>query len=428
MKNLVDLNKIYNEVDELTPESILTLFKKLININTSVPPGNMYREYVDAISPYFKELGYSLEEVIVPEDLVKQIPFPLEGPRVNLVATKDFGQQECVSFYGHMDVVPVPEVNLKDWRFPPFQANMIKSGKIYGRGVADMKGSMACLILALQIIDKLNLTPKYNIRILNCTDEEIGIWPGVRYLKEKNYIKGFVFCMDTIINPIILVGHAGNLNVTVETIGRSCHSGMNFLGVNALEEMVPIMEELLQLKKTVEVRESIDIPGVRPSETGERMNMTPMFNLNIIRSGEKENIIPNLCTLTINRRVIPDEDIEEVRQEIEEAIERGKAKSKALDVKISYIYKYPALKNNLDSHALKRLKKVMQLVQDIPEDRISYVGDPGSTDMGFISEYDIINHGVANPGSNDHGINETIKLRDIRTFIKELIVFLYADL
>ena len=70
----------------------------------------------------------------------------------------------------------------------------------------------------------------------------------------------------------------------------------------------------------------------------------------------------------------------------------------------------------------------MQLVQDIPEDRVSYVGDPGSTDMGFISEYDIINHGVANPGSNDHGINETVKLRDIRTFIKELIVFLCADL
>ena len=428
MKKLVDINTIYKEVESLDPNRILNLFKKLININTSVPPGNSYREYVDAISPYFKELGYILEEIIVPEDLIKQIPFPLEGPRINLVATKDFDQKEYVSFYGHMDVVPVPEDNEKEWRFPPFEATMIKSGKIYGRGTADMKGDMVCLILALQIIEKLKLTPKYNIRILNCTDEEIGIWPGIRYLKEKGYIKGFVFCMDTIINPIILVGHAGNLNVIVETIGRSCHSGMNFLGVNALEEMFPIMEELLKLKKIVELRESIDIPGVRPSETGERMKMTPMFNLNIIRSGEKENIIPNHCSLTVNRRVIPDENIEDVKKEIEEAINKGKAKSKALDVKITYIHKYPALKNNLNSQALNRLKKVIQLVQGIPEDRISYVGDPGSTDMGFISEYDIINHGVANPGSNDHGINETVKLRDIRTFIKELIVFLCADL
>ena len=77
MIKLVDLNTIYKEVESLEPDRILNLFKMLININTSVPPGNTYREYVDAISPYFRELGYLLEEVTVPEDLVKQIPFHL---------------------------------------------------------------------------------------------------------------------------------------------------------------------------------------------------------------------------------------------------------------------------------------------------------------------------------------------------------------
>ena len=64
---MVDINTIYKEVESLDPNRILNLFKKLININTSVPPGNSYREYIDAISPYFKELGYILEEIIVPE-------------------------------------------------------------------------------------------------------------------------------------------------------------------------------------------------------------------------------------------------------------------------------------------------------------------------------------------------------------------------
>ena len=181
---MIDLNKIYEEVDNLDKERIMDLMRSLISIDTSVPPGNSYRMYVDTISPYFKELKYDLEEVIVPEELINQILLPLEGPRINLVATKEFGIKKNITFCGHMDVVPATNEGSQKWRFPPFEATMIKSGKIYGRGVGDNKGSMVCLILALQIIDKLNLRPKYNIRVLNCTDEEIGVYPGIRYLAE----------------------------------------------------------------------------------------------------------------------------------------------------------------------------------------------------------------------------------------------------
>jgi len=103
---MINLEEIYEEVDRLDSDTIMEVMRTLINIDTTVPPANTYREYVDAISPYFKELGYSLEEVTVPEELVNQIPHPLEGPRVNLVATKNYGQEEFVTFYGHMDVVP----------------------------------------------------------------------------------------------------------------------------------------------------------------------------------------------------------------------------------------------------------------------------------------------------------------------------------
>ena len=153
---------------------------------------------------------------------------PLEGPRVNLVATKEYGKQKFVSFYAHMDVVPAISEN---WKFNPFEATMIKSGKIFGRGVADMKGAIPCLIMALRLIDKLSLSPKFNIRVMLCTDEEIGIWPGVRYLKEKGYVKGIVYNMDALINPVIPVGTGGDLNAIIETHGRSCHSGVNFMGV-----------------------------------------------------------------------------------------------------------------------------------------------------------------------------------------------------
>lgn len=425
---MINLNEIYEEVDNLDTDKIMDLMRTVININTTIPPGKNYPEFVKAVKPYFKELEYSTKEVTVPEELLKDDPLGLEGPRVNLVAVKDFKQKEEISFYAHMDVVPAPNDGKRKWRFNPFEATMLKSGKIYGRGTSDMKGSMVSLILALEIIEKLKLTPKYNINVCLCTDEEGGQYPGIKYLEEEGYVKGIVFCMEGVVTPIIPLGAAGHLDVIIQTHGRSCHSGMNFMGVNALEEMIPILNELMLLKKIVEERESKDIPGFPRPGTGEKRNMTPMFNLDIIRSGEKSNIVPDLCTLTVNRRYIPDENIEDVEKEINEAIKRGREKSKAIDVKTTFIWGYPALKIEGESPATNRIKKVMSLVQNIPIEKIQTIGTSGSTDMGYLTDYDMIMHGNGNPGSNSHGVNETIKLKDVKTFTKEIIVFLCADL
>ena len=61
-----------------------------------------------------------------------------------------------------------------------------------------------------------------------------------------------------------------------------------------------------------------------------------------IKSGEKENIVPGYCKLIINRRIIPDENYKQVKQEILEVIEKGKAQSKALEIKTSFKYDNPS--------------------------------------------------------------------------------------
>ncbi|MFX0030124.1 MAG: peptidase dimerization domain-containing protein [Candidatus Hermodarchaeota archaeon] len=159
--------------------------------------------------------------------------------------------------------------------------------------------------------------------------------------------------------------------------------------------------------------------------------MTPLFNLDVIKSGEKSNIIPDLCTLIINRRVIPDENIEDVKEEIIKAIEKGKTKSKALDVKVSFKYSYPPLKVDINSPEIQRIKKVIQLVHNLPEERVQVTGMSMTFDVGFVAQIlntqEIILRGVATGGSNTHGVNETIRLKDIKKFIKEIVVFLCAD-
>ena len=150
-----NVEEIFKEVNDIDSEKIMDLMRTVININTTLPPGNKYREFVDAVKPYFENLGYATEEVVVPEELIRDDPLGLEGPRINLVATKDFGQHNDISFYAHMDVVPAPNDGSKKWRFDPFEATMTKAGKIFGRGTSDMKGTIVCLILALEIIEKM---------------------------------------------------------------------------------------------------------------------------------------------------------------------------------------------------------------------------------------------------------------------------------
>ena len=427
---MTSLESLFEEVDNIDNQSIMNLITKLCSIDTTAPPGNTYREYIDVITPLFKELGYNTKEVAIPDDLVAQIPYPISGPRINLVATKNFGQSKDITFFGHMDVVPAADQGTDKWKFPPFEPTL-KGGKIYGRGTADNKGPMVGLLLALQLIERLKLTPNYNINVLNCTDEEIGFYPGARYLAENGFAKGVIFCIDFSVDPILLLGSAGDLDVEIETIGRSSHSGLSFMGVNALEAMIPILDELMELKRLVESRQSRDIPGFPDPLTSQTKNMIPLLNLDLINAGQKSNILPGDCRLIINRRIIPDEKYDDVKTEIMDAIERGKARSNALDVKVRFDYSYPPLKVNIKSSDVQKIKKVIMRVHNIKEEKIREQGMAITFDIGFVAQVlkteNIIIRGVSYGGSNTHGVNEHIRIKDMKKFIKEILAFLCGN-
>jgi succinyl-diaminopimelate desuccinylase len=403
-------------------EELIELLREIVGINTCVPPGKNYDTLVDFLEPRFKDLGFDTERVIVPEAKIREIPLPLEGSRVNLVATKRLGK-EPVSIYAHMDTVPIEQ----KWSMDPF-ACTVEGDKIYGRGTLDMKGSIAALLIALRIMQELNLEPSYDLICLMCTDEEIGVYPGVYHLALQGYVKGHILSLELgSQDPGITIGAFGKLDVTVTTLGRSCHSGMNFLGVNAAEEMIPILEELMKLKVEVEKRES-RIPAF-PMPKAPSNKMTPMFNLNIIKGGVKSNIVPAECTLTIDRRYIVDENYEEVIAEIQGAIERGKKRSKALDVKVNYLHVYPAFEIDAESVYAKKMREAYKAVQNYKDEDFIRGGVYASTDMAFIAqELKTNKFACIGPFRREnlsaHGADEYVKISDLTSMIKELIYYL----
>ena len=417
--------KVFNTI-EAKRDRLIAILKELIQIPTIVPPGNNYEKMVQLLESQFQKLSFQTERVIVPPEEIEKIPLPLEGPRMNLIARQTHHQNDTVTIYAHMDVVPIEE----PWTKNPFDA-VVEDGKLFGRGTIDMKGSIAAMLVAFEVIKEWGLQPHFNINCTLCTDEEVGVYPGIYHLAKFGYVQGHV--INTELGgqmPLIVAGVAGNVDVTITTKGRSCHSGMNFMGVNAIEAMIPILHELSILKAEVEKRESsIPVVPLLQSLGAPSDKVTPMFNIDIIKGGTKSNIIPSECQVTINRRYIPEETYEQVVDEIQQAVERGKAQSKALSVETTFTHSYRPFKADTTSKYAKKMREALKAIHNFQDDEFIVGGAAASTDMGFITQAcgitNIIGMGAASfDNLSAHKPDEWVRIDDLVNMTKQLVHYL----
>ena len=294
---------------------LLDLLKKIISFKTVAPPGSNYREIVDWLVPVFQEMGFSSRKLVMPQEVFASRcqDSRLEGDRFNLKADLDAGREKTLVIYAHLDVVPAEG----DWDTDPFQA-VQKEGRIYGRGVSDCKGSIAALIAALRSLLKTG-RPRYNLSVLLTTDEEVGGYSGLCYLTDLGEVRGdMMLCMDGFCDDVV-IGSNGIITWEATVHGRSAHSGSSFLGVNAVERSIPVMEALMALKKDVQSRRSA-VPSSSALEALGMKSLKPMLNITMINGGVKENIVPDRCILRGDRRVIPEESMDGAMQELESVL------------------------------------------------------------------------------------------------------------
>lgn len=418
-----DFRRVFAAVDAEEP-ALIERLRRIIAIDTSVPPGENYGALLDLVEPEFQRLGFATRRVVVPTEKVAQIPLPLSGERVNLVARLNNGKPP-LSVYAHMDTVPIEE----GWDVDPF-AGVVADGRIYGRGVADMKGTIGTLLTALDVMRREGLEPVWDLNVLLCTDEEIGVYPGLYHLALEGYVTAPVLCLEGSQDPVLRRGSNGSLDVTITVKGRSAHSGANYLGINALEEAVPILNELLALKGQVESRRST-LPLAPAPGAPDRLR--PMFNLSIAQGGVKSNIVPGVFRLVVNRRFIPEERVEDVMREIQEAVDRGAERSRALAVDTVFTENYPSYYQSATHPGARRLKEALKLVQGYSDHDFVETGSGGSTDMAFVAKVlgtdEIATVGLGRQReSKVHGANESVRVSDALAHAKELIYYFTAPL
>jgi len=409
---------LFDHLELKTGETIRTL-DELVRIRTQVPPGENYEKAMDYAASKLEELDFNVEKLIMPRDLFeKKNPrlSHLQGERVNLSAIKNAGAKKTLLINTHLDVVPVSA----NWSVPPFECTE-KDGRIFGRGVADSKGGVAALFTVLCAMEELDIKPKYNLNIALTTDEEMGPYSGLCYLADLGKLKADYFLSMDGDSDDITTASNGNVDWQIDVFGRSYHSGSSFLGVNAIEKAVPVMNGLLELKAVVEKRRSKVPASMAISQKAGIDTLMPVLNITIINGGVKQNIVPDRCTLKGDRRYIPEEKFSDVCREMNEAVSMVKTKNPDIDLKMSCDDIYAPMLTDMNHPWVKEVKRVADEV--IGRD-VRFVGAQGSLDVAYavnVTGLPACCFGIGRRmESNAHADDENIRVEDLVMYMRFL--------
>ncbi|MCX8189112.1 MAG: M20 family metallopeptidase [Nitrososphaeria archaeon] len=281
---LKNIDKILDNINE---EKVIYYTRKLVNFDTQNPPGKE-KELAEYLADFLKNFGLKTT-------LLDFLP-----NRPNLFAEYKFSDREkTFLFDGHLDTVPVGNLSL--WNFDPFSGT-VKDGKLYGRGSADMKGSIAAFIHALETLIDSGIKLEGNICMILTSDEEIsGL--GTRDFIKKGYfanvsIVGEPSCLE------VNVAHKGVARWKLKTLGKSTHASTPEEGINAIYKMANVISELEKLAKSYSTSYRIH-----------PLLGTPTLNVGTIFGGTKDNVVPDFCEITIDRRLLPGDRVEDVEKE-----------------------------------------------------------------------------------------------------------------
>ncbi len=379
------------------------VLKDLISIDTTVPPGLNYDRATGYLEPLFKESGFDARKIAIPAEHAEG----REG-RINLVCHRHEKGKPRLILYGHIDVVPA-----EGWdAFKP----RVENGKVYGRGAADMKGSIIALLEAMQSLRGKPLD--FDVSVMITTDEESSQATQIEYLKQHLEPVGnaYFLNLDSSFGFVSIAG-LGALHVDIKVRGKSVHSGLSHLGENAIEKASPLIQALLHLKRKVEQRKS-SVP-THPDTKLSRME--GRLNINMIKGGIKVNIVPDECLISVDRRLIPEENIEDARKELLDSL----ASVPGVTWQLERVHGIPTVPPT-DDPVVDRLAAI---IGDITGQANKF-GEMGSGDLSHIVAgwgCKAFGLGVIRPECNIHGKEEFVYLRDIEDVAKILARFLLAQ-
>jgi succinyl-diaminopimelate desuccinylase len=297
------------------------LLEDLVAIGSENPPGRELGRCGWLLHVVMAALGFSPELFDLPPS------GDLEDPCI--VRGRAGSGARTVYFHGHFDVVPAQSPA----QFRPVRA----AGRVVGRGAADMKGGLVSMLYGAAAARDLGLLRDGRIVLHLVPDEETGSVAGSGHLRRAGLIDPHAAAMVTAEPTGGVIWHAsrGAITLRVDVRGRPAHVGQAHLGVNAFELMTRIAEPLWTLAHELRLRRT-----TYPLESDEaRGSMLVVGGAS--GSGASFNVVPGTAWFSIDRRLNPEEDLDEELACLTAAIE-GAASRAGADVTVEVLQRQPS--------------------------------------------------------------------------------------
>jgi acetylornithine deacetylase/succinyl-diaminopimelate desuccinylase-like protein len=292
-------------------DEVTQLLSRLIQVDTTNPPGNETAA-AELLRDYLEANGLECE-------LYARTP-----ERANVVTRiRGTGGGPSLLIMGHTDVVLADPA---EWSVPPFSGE-VRDGAVWGRGALDMKSQVAASAVAIASLAREGFRPTGDLIFAATADEEVGDGFGLEWLCEAH--PDAVRC-DFAINegggdrlelggdPYWVCSTAEKMSAPfrIRVKGRSGHASMPGIADNALVKAARLVERISAYEPPREVQQEVAaflrafgaddveaLPGVA-REMVEPL-LAPTFAPTMISASQKRNVIPALCEVTVDCRLLP---------------------------------------------------------------------------------------------------------------------------
>lgn len=304
------------------------------------------------------------------ENLLVRIPGAQPGP--------------ATLFESHMDTVPAD-----DWADRAFSPR-VEGDVLYGRGACDDKGCLTAMALAALDLLESGVAPPQTVLFLAAGDEEYAQTGIKQFLTGSEPIARGVFGEPTEHVPVIQ--HKGTVRWDITVRGKSAHTALPELGVNAILGMLDVIDGIHLFEQALRDRywNSLLTP--------------PTLTVTRIQGGRTRNAVPDECTAALDFRILPGMEPVAARQELMDALnELGH------DIyhEEPQLMTPPLATGEGDPFALG----VLAICQKAVGEKIDLAGVPYGTDASWLPAPAV----VLGPGSiaSAHAIDEHVRISDV---------------
>ena len=368
----------------------------LVRVPTDTPPGNN-APHAERTANLLQAMGLEAQKFPVPPEMVHAAGLQSV---TNLLVRRRFGPGRTVLLNAHGDVVPPGE----GWTHDPYGAEIV-DGKLYGRAAAVSKCDFATYTFALRALEAVAKPTQGCVELLFTYDEEFGGELGPALLLNNGTIKPDLMVAAGFSYQVI-TAHNGCLQLEVTVHGKMAHAAIPDSGVDALQAATKLLQVLYAQNDVIKKVRS-DVLGITH----------PYLNIGMIEGGTNTNVVPGRVSFKLDRRMIPEENPEQVEADLRTLIAQTAARCPGISVDVKRILLARAMRPLPGNVPLvQALQSHAQAVFGVP---VPALGTPLYTDVRLFCEAGIpgVIYG-AGPRtvleSNAKRADEHIVLEDLR--------------